>query len=383
MKVIKRILSIRKHKTIVFADVFDEQYNIAQLKISNEIFSDKSLFKGDVVCFEAEVTINNRGQKVYIVSEIYKVMKPKDNSNYKQMSNQNDIYKQALNGRDNLKHWEFKNILLEEINSYLLAKKFVRIITSNIMDKRGTSIVNPIKINGTYVNDKYLKITHELEIKKQVYLTLKSLFEIGYVSRDIYSTKKSFFEYLNLELVSIDTDEKKLISFYKFINDTAIKIAKELDIEYDPVFDDLKVIDVLTEYKKEHLIFEKQTYNDFYQKLKNDNPNCIFTNVVADNPFVKKGIDGLNLEIKWVINNSSVGHGYIDESDVDVIINSFKQQKEKLLEANIDSEIQDDFVQILMDAGIDTQSLNLGIDRFIMKFLKYKSIKKSYKILGV
>lgn len=383
MEYLKRIISIRKHKTIVFADVLDENFNLAQLKMNYQIFDKYNLNVGDVIYFVAETSINKRNQTVYEVIDIKNVTKPTNYSNYKQMISENDIYKQALNGKINLKHWEFKNRLLEEINNYLLAKKFIRVITSNFMKQRGTSIVNPIKVSGKYIDDKYFKITHELELKKQVYLTLRSLYEIGYVARDIYSTKKSFFEYLNLEMVSINVDTNILISFYEFINKISIKIANELGIEYNEFFNELNIIDVINEYQKKYAIFNIEKYNSFYQSLKENNPNCIFVNVITDNPLVKKSFGEVSTEIKWIIDNNSVGHGYIDENNIDIILSSFNKQKENLKREGILAEIQDDYIQVLMDAGIDTISLNLGIDRFIRVFLNYNNIKKTYKILGV
>ena len=239
-----RVLNVRKHKSIVFIDSFTDNFQKIQLKISRELFDLNNLQKGDVINVDVVDDINKNGDTVYKIININKIMRPHNNSNYTKSINDDDNYKKSLNGGETLKQWEFRNILLEEISKYLVSNDFIRVITSNIMDKRGTSIATPVKLNGKYVNNKYLKITHELELKKQVYLTLKSLFEIGYVTRDIYSTEKNNSEYLNLELVSKDIDYNIIIKFYEFVNQISIKIAKDLNIEYGKFLNNIEIIDV-------------------------------------------------------------------------------------------------------------------------------------------
>lgn len=378
-----RVLNVRKHKSIVFIDSFTDNFQKIQLKISRELFDLNNLQKGDVINVDVVDDINKNGDTVYRIININKIMRPHNNSNFTKSINDDDNYKKSLNGGETLKQWEFRNILLEEISKYLVSNDFIRVITSNIMDKRGTSIATPVKLNGKYVNDKYLKITHELELKKQVYLTLKSLFEIGYVTRDIYSTEKNNSEYLNLELVSKDIDYNIIIKFYEFVNQISIKIAKDLNIEYGNFLNNIEIIDVLKEYNKTGKIITYNDYNSLFKELREKHQNCIFVNSPTDTPLAKKNCLDFPLEIKWVINNSGVGHGYEDETDINVLLNLFNEQKQKLNEKNIDAELQDDYLQVLMDAGIDTMSLNLGIDRYINKVINGKNIKKTYKILGI
>lgn len=378
-----RVLNVRKHKSIVFIDSFTDNFQKIQLKISRELFDLNNLQKGDVINVDVVDDINKNGDTVYKIININKIMRPHNNSNYTKSINDDDNYKKSLNGGETLKQWEFRNILLEEISKYLVSNDFIRVITSNIMDKRGTSIATPVKLNGKYVNNKYLKITHELELKKQVYLTLKSLFEIGYVTRDIYSTEKNNSEYLNLELVSKDIDYNIIIKFYEFVNQISIKIAKDLNIEYGKFLNNIEIIDVLKEYNKTGKIITYNDYNSLFKELREKHQNCIFVNSPTDTPLAKKNSLNFPLEIKWVINNSGVGHGYEDETDINVLLNLFNEQKQKLNEKNIDAELQDDYLQVLMDAGIDTMSLNLGIDRYINKVINGKNIKKTYKILGI
>ena len=86
-----------------------------------------------------------------------------------------------------------------------------------------------------------------------------------------------------------------------------------------------------------HILIKEKiiTYNDYnslFKELREKHQNCIFVNSPTDTPLAKKNSLNFPLEIKWVINNSGVGHGYEDETDINVLLNLFNEQKQKLNE---------------------------------------------------
>ncbi len=383
-----RILAVRSHKKIVFCDSLNEKYEKIQLAIPKDLFTSFHLKVGSVISAKYEITKNKYDNDLYYINEIKNVNNHDKNLSYKSINSIPNSMLQssfinAVNGGINLKYWEMKQKLLEEIRKFLIQKCYIEVNTSLLMNNRGTSIVNPMKVDSKYSGNKYLKITHEIELKKQCYLTLKSLFEIGYVARDVYSTTKSANEYLTMELVAPIEDDLSADELYLYVYETAIKLAREYGITYNELFKTIEKKDVLELYFKDHKEFVKEEFQYFYKRLLEEEKNILFLNAPVDSPLAKNSDYGIPLETKWAIGKRGIGHGYIDQDDITIISELFKEQQKQLKEKEIDAELDKDYLTTLLYAGISTKSLNIGIDRFMYKFLGLEHEDKAIKILGI
>lgn len=383
-----RLIAIREHKNIVFCDSFNEEYDKIQVAIPKEIFSEYNLKIGSVIFANYEITKNKYGKDLYMINKIQEAVIHEKNITYKSINNNSMSMDQvsfinALNGGINLKYWEIKQRLLEEIRKFLINKSFIEVNTSILMDNRGTSMVNPMQVNSKYNGTKYLKITHELELKKLCYLTLKSLFEIGYVARDVYSTTKSANQYLAFELVAPSQNSLSAEELYLYVYEVAIELAKAYNITYSDLFNEIKTVDVLKLYLSNHKNFNKVEFIEFYKKFLEEEKNIIFLNAPVDTPLAKESEYGIPLETKWAIGQRGIGHGYYDQDEVTVIENLFKIQQEELRKHGIEATIDKDYLNVLEYAGIDTKSLNIGIDRLLYKFLDLEHEQKAIKVLGI
>lgn len=383
-----RLIAIRSHKNIVFCDSFNEKYEKIQIAIPKDVFNKFNLKIGSVISANYEITKNKYGNDLFLIEDIQDVVNHDKNISFKSINNASMSMNQssfinALNGGINLKYWEMKQKLLEEIRNFLLKKSFIEVNTSLLMDNRGTSTVNPMQVNSKYSGTKYLKITHELELKKMCYLTLKSLFEIGYVTRDVYSTSKSANQYLTFELVAPIENNLSAEELYAYVYEVTIRLAKIYNITYNEVFNKIETRDVLKLYLSNHKRFDKKEFLDFYKKLLEEEKNIIYLNAPVDTPLAKESEYGIPLETKWAIGKRGIGHGYYDQSQISIIENLFKTQQEKLKEKGIDATIDKDYLMVLMHAGINTKSLNIGIDRLMHKFLDLEHEEKAIKILGI
>mgnify|MGYP005758546737 CR=1 FL=1 len=383
-----RLIAVRRHKNIVFCDSFNEKYEKIQIAIPIEIFNKHNLKIGSVIFANFKIVKNKFDNDLYLIENIQEVFNHDKNISFKSINNNSMSmnhysFVSALNGGINLKYWEMKQRLLEEIRKFLIGKCFIEVNTSILMDNRGTSTVNPMQVNSKYNGIKYLKITHELELKKLCYLTLKSLFEIGYVTRDVYSTTKSANQYLTFELVAPTQNSLSAEELYLYVYEIAIELAAIYNISYSDLFKEIKTIDVLKEYLNHHKVFDKIEFIDFYKKLLDEEKNIIFLNAPIDTPLAKESEYGIPLETKWAIGQRGIGHGYCDQNQVSIIENLFKIQQEKLKEQGIEATIDKDYLMVLMYAGINTKSLNIGIDRLLYKFFNLEHEEKAIRILGI
>ncbi|MBQ2946610.1 MAG: hypothetical protein IJE04_01995 [Bacilli bacterium] len=383
-----RLVAIRCHKNIIFCDSFNENFEKIQLAIPSELFNSLGLKVGSVISTNYQITKNKYGNDLYFINDVQNVSNHNKNISFKSINTKLSSMNQssfisALNGGVNLKYWEMKQKLLEEIRKFLVNRSYIEVNTSLLMDNRGTSTVNPMQVNGKYCGNKYLKITHELELKKICYLTLKSLFEIGYVTRDVYSTSKSANQYLTFELVAPIEDTLTAEELYIYVYEIAIKLAESYGISYNEIFNKIETVDVLKLYLSNHKKIDKKEFLEFYKKLLELEKNIIYVNAPTNTPLAKESEYGIPLETKWAIGNRGIGHGYYDQNQLSVIENLFELQKDALKEKGIDSSVDKEYLMTLMYAGIDTKSLNIGIDRFMYKFLGLDHEEKAIKILGL
>ena len=161
-----RLVTIRNHKNVIFCDSFDEKFNKIQLMIPSGIFNDYYIKVGSVIEAKHKITTNKYGSPLYLITEINNVMNHDKTLTYKSINTDLSSlsyynFISALNGGENLKFWEIKQRMLEEIRNFLLNKSFLEVNTPPLMNNRGTSIVNPLRVDSQYLGEKYLKITHE------------------------------------------------------------------------------------------------------------------------------------------------------------------------------------------------------------------------------
>ncbi len=384
-----RLVAIRKHKNIVFCDSFNQNFERIQLAIPIKIFENNNITVGSVIDANYELSKNKYGNELFLIKRIDGIINHNKIISYKSINTElesvHDMsFVNSMNGGINLKYWEIRQRLIQEIRQFLIGKSFIEVNTRPLMNYRGTSIVSPMEVVSKYnSSNKYLKLTHELELKKICYITLKSLFEIGYVTRDVYNTKKSSCEYLTLELVSPASDELSAEEFYLKVYNLAIQLAKEYGIQYNEIFNNIEIKDVLKSYLNIHKQFNQDEFLEYYKYLISDIKNIIFINAPVLTPLAAQSEYGIPLETKWSIGPRGIGHGYLDQSNYKTIENAFNEQIKELKEKGIDATIDLDYLKVLEYGGIDTKSLNFGIDRFMYKFLDFENEEQAVRILGV
>lgn len=252
------------------------------------------------------------------------------------------------------------------------------------MDERGTSIVNPMKVLSNFSETKYLKITNELMLKEASFLTMQPVFEIGYVSRDIYKNRDDLNEYLSLEAVQNIKLNYDLAELYREIYETAVETAQRCGIEDSISVPPIRIVDVLKEFKYSGK-FDIGVFKDYYNTLVKTlaEENVIFVNAPTDSPLAKKTDMGIGIETKWRLCGAGVGHGYWSEIDHELVSQQIQYQVEELKSKGIDTKLPLNFINSLKYAGMENCAFNLGIDRFFYKFLGYSYIRDSENVLGL
>lgn len=367
-----RVMTIRRHKCTIFIDSIDESFSKIQLMIDITLEKADEINAGDIVCVETEATVNRRGDSILKIIAIGNIVHNEKHLLFKSRNNSFDETQASdiafenlfnvLNGGEKLKLWKYKFLFTEKIRELFINKGFIHIQSTPFMKERGTSTVEPFVVKSKFGKERYLNITFELELKKAYYITLVPVFEIGILSRDVYSTKYGVNEFLSLEFVApVDRCEFKAICFE--IISIAKELAKEQGISYAQDFDNIAIC-------------------TDEQEIENED-NIIYLNLLTTSPLAKKSKNGCRYEFKWKYGKKTIAHGYYDENNYSEICNYFNLQAEQLQYNGIVAETNKDFLEVLSLSAPPSMSFNFGIDRFLQYFLQCNSAYDINKILGV
>lgn len=370
-----RILTVRRHKKVTFCDAYSFRDYRQQLVFYHDQLDCEGLTIGCTAELSCHPGKNNRGVDVWYVDEIHQIFPPANTTSYKGFQQENlaeTELAQDLNGGIHLRCQRFRLQFLRGLRKLLEEKGLSETHTPITGPYRGTSVASPVRAEGRYIGRRYIKITHELGLKMQCYLLLEPVYEIGYVMRDRYVTQSGLNEFLTLEAVLPQGSWLDIGQLYRDILQLARRLAGELELAYDPIFDDLKVLDAKAVYLENHSSFSREAYLACYEKLVEENPHCIIYNAPLESPLGIAGAEGLVMETKWLINGHGFGHGYPDEYRPAILRETFASQQEKLLAMGIDSSLPEDYLTVCEYAGIPTLSFNLGLDRFLNCFFGQK-----------
>lgn len=387
-----RIIKIKKSTEVVLAQVVTEELEKINIIFDRALFDQYNIVNSNIVDLDVDKIKDFKGNDIWSVVKVNRTFdgnkkelyKNPEELHYSPKTTINRKFIEAYNAGDNLKKWIFKQTLTEQLSKLMTEKGFMRIYTNNIMDERGTSIVNPMKVTSNFNDTKYLKITNELLLKEASFITLRPVFEIGYVSRDIYKNRDDLNEYLSLEAVQNIKLNYNLADLYHEIFDTTIAIAQQCNVEDSVAVPPIRTVDVLKEFRYSGK-FDINEFKMYYKMLVKslDNENVIFVNAPTESPLAKKTDIGIGLETKWRLCGAGVGHGYWSEIDHEMVEKHMLSQVNELKMKGIDAKVPSNFINSLKYAGMENCAFNLGIDRFFYKFLGYPYIRDSENILGL
>lgn len=375
-----RVILLRRHKTVTFID------GIVNGTVQNFMLQNcltmPSLNIGDIVCVECRKEMNRSQKEVWVIYRLQLVSECSGGVSYS-INNIKDQLKRnrikALLGGSNLNIWLFRNRFIDELRKLMYEFGMISANSTLLMDYRGTSTAIPFECWAKYTGKKYMKITHEVELKKAAILTLSSVFDLSYVYRDVYDTKKRLSEIMLLEGILISDDPEVLVDILLAICKRAIELAKAMAIDYDDRFEHITVLDASKEISKA-VISAPKKYKEYLNSI--DYPTIIINSPI-DSPFVKADKNGCKKEVKFIVNGTSPYHGYVDENSYDKLYAEFNFQLQDLEEEVSENALPIDFLDILKYGSPNTVSFGMGLDRFVTQLLMCGNIYDVAHSLGL
>ncbi|MDR2409441.1 MAG: hypothetical protein LBE13_15175 [Bacteroidales bacterium] len=202
-----RIKSIRRHKNCVFMDL--DSPEIGNIQVCLNVIGDDIPSRGDIVTVSGELGKSKTGQETVFLKNVCVLNR--------------SFFPEAVNP-------DMKRILLIRHNIESIARKIVEeygaisTCTNVLGNFKGTSQIRPFETKDLKNNKYFLKITHELELKRLITDTQLPVYEVGRVFRDMgqdakhnreYKVLEAQFPYINLNQgIQIVSDVVKSIGVY-------------------------------------------------------------------------------------------------------------------------------------------------------------------------
>lgn len=177
-----RVKNTRKHKGCAFADLYMDG-KIQQLCFRGESM-DQLPTQGDVIKVWGVMSVSNTGQPTLFV----------DSFEVLNVCQHIHVLKFTIN--DNL---EERCKINQIIDNVLSGAGAIRVSTPVLTDFPGTSKILPFATKDIKDNVFYMKYTHELGLKRLMTDTMRSVYEIGHVFRNMGQGQKHYREYNVLE----------------------------------------------------------------------------------------------------------------------------------------------------------------------------------------
>jgi len=380
MKIFGRIISIRKHKTSIFIDIFSNRSKVEQCFLAQD---EKGLCIGDII-YSADFYegTSKKGYPTIFINTLQVVGKSGKSITKKGLVSYARTHhvksqQESLLGGNSLKIALARTHIYQTTVNFLNSKKFIQVFSDNIEDYRGAYSLRPFQLyNKELDKQQYLRITLECQLKKQLCFFLQPVYELGKVYRNMGSSSDHIQEYTVLEAVLPFSSLEDLYSILYELSLALYSVAN--------TYMDISEMIHITE-KPELITYENlmqgvsdSAYNEKKKTLKNH----IVYNIPPKSPLAKWN-DKFALEFEWIFNGSGLAHGYEDEYDCDVLRERFQKQIDELAKNGINAEIDESFLDTIEFGMPNSSSFVLGIDRLIQQLFSLPNISNVTNSLGV
>ncbi|MBQ7659183.1 MAG: hypothetical protein IJS26_00360 [Alphaproteobacteria bacterium] len=372
MKKIFRILNVRKHKSVIFAETYTSDGKKEQIVFDKNLYHKKALKKGDCFAATGKFIKNQSGENVLKIERILWVSPCQTWDEFKNLPNNSkgcERYAQsnARNAGKQIDVYRLKQELIQKISELLDKDGFENTPCKVLERERTGSAIPPFQTKGQFDKEPvYLRITPENQLKQTAAILLKSVYTIGSVFYNKNSDANHVPEMCTLEFVSLDYTKPQLLRFMTKVSRIMSTLCKKYGFE-TPEKGTPDIVD----------------YNNLaelgiqYQRRIPEFKNTILINAPVSNPLVAPDENGLKTEIKWYINGRLTAHGYCDETD-------YSKVKEALQEQKNNNNLEYVNEMSYMKWGLPkSMSFGLGIDAFISRYVNSDSMLLASNPLGI
>ncbi len=246
VEIVGRVLSLRGHGKLIFADIEDESGKI-QLMLKYDSLGEskfkmlKLLDIGDFVFAKGKVGRSIRGEISLFVDDIKiisKSLRPLPEK-WHGLKDEEERYRQRyldlLINKDVKEVFYLRTKVIRLIREFLDKRGFVEVETPILQPIYGGATARPFKTyHNTLKRELYLRIADELYLKRLIVGGFEKVYEIGKDFRNEGMDKAHNPEFTQLEFYWAYVDYKRLMEFTEELFEYILKSTKgKLEVEYE------------------------------------------------------------------------------------------------------------------------------------------------------
>jgi lysyl-tRNA synthetase class 2 len=418
--VVGRILALRDHKDIFFADICDMSGKI-QIILKKDSLKNKALdfFRkffdiGDFIEVKGKAVKSQTKEKSILVEEyrlIAKSLRPIPSVWYGLEDVEERFRKRYLDLLMNPEVKErflLRSEIISLIREFLNNLGFIEVETPILQTVYGGANAQPFKTHLEYLNlDLYLRIAPELYLKRLIIGGFEKIYEIGRCFRNEGIDREHNPEFSLLELYSAYSSREDLMELiedmFRFL---AKKLRKKLlhlsdlfkrkwpRIKYEDFLkkktglgfdEDLdlwlkKARELEIELEKKDIKKEK-IFELIFKKYRREikEPTYIIDHPVEISPLAKRKEDSPNLVSRFqlIVNGWELVNGFSELNDPLDQRERFLKQEEMRQKGDLEAHPQDEeFLEALEYGMPPTAGLGIGIDRLVAVLTEAPSLKE-------
>lgn len=362
-----RVISVRGHKNVVFADAIIWGGVTDQLLFMRTVLGGETLSVGDLIDVECQPSTNRAGKHVLAVSSISQIHHSvswhtgKDSSASGTGSDmRRDLLLNACSGGDSIHVFWLKNRAVSELRKLLCGEGFKELQAPVLLgEDKGEA--SPARVENPRMRDSVLRVTFERTLRDYAAIMLTSFFSIGSVFRNMGENANHANEFLSMEFTALGYKEEHMLNLISRMVEMGKSLTSSSGVELNEGMDIIKTMEYET-YKMEK---ESGTLPVQY----------VVVNMPTVSSFAEASSAGAH-ELRWYACGHCIGHGYYDTITV--------ADKESLDSPKSDSDAPTAIFNVADGwARPQSMSFGMGIDRWIMALAGLENIVESTHPLGL
>lgn len=361
-----RIIGVRSHKNVVFADAIVEGGTTDQLLFMRTVLGRETPNVGDLIDVECQPSTSRAGKHVLAVNSISQIRRSiswhtgKDSSGNTGADLRRDLLLNACSGGNSIQVFWLKNRIVSELRRLLCSEGFTE-LQAPVLLGEDKGEVSPARVANPRMRDSVLRVTFERILRDNAALLLTSFFSIGSVFRNMGENANHANEFLSLEFTALGYKEEQMLNLILRMAEIGESLVGSSGVKLNDGMDIVKTMDYETYARKK----ESGTLPVQY----------VVVNMPTESSFAEAASTGAH-ELRWYACGHCIGHGYHDTVTV--------ANREDL----DDPEDASDTPAAIFDvadgwARPQSMSFGMGIDRWIMALVGLENIIESTHPLGL
>ena len=386
LKLAGRIISLRGHGAIIFADLVDESGKIQLFFKKDNLGDDFKIIElldiGDFVGATGKLFITKAGEITLEVSEfklLTKSMRPLPEK-WHGLSDIETRYRQRyvdLIVNPEVKELFYKRSkIIQTLRNFLINNGFLEVETPTLQPIAGGAVAKPfITHYNAYDRDVYLRIAPELYLKRLIVGGFEKVFEFARCFRNEGVDATHNPEFTNLEFYWAYTDYEKLMEFTEDLMRNLVKeVFGRLDIEIAG-----EKIDFGEKFPR--ITFDKMTdgkNTDEAFKVavrKTIHPTFVIDHPVDISPLAKRKDVSTVERFQLILGGLEVVNAFSELNDTVDQKKRFEEQVERK-EDGEKHPYDEDFIKALEYGMPPTAGWGMGVDRMVMLLTGSKTLRE-------